>query len=337
MPFRDFMGHRRLLGLLSRAVARDTLPPSLVFSGPDGVGKQSIAVALAQAVNCSEPVSAVRLEQDACGECSSCVRIVRKTHADVLTLVPGQTGTIKIDQVREIIERTAYKPFEGRRRVVIIDNADLLVPAAQNALLKTLEEPPPTSIMILVSSRPDVLLPTVRSRCQCLRFGRLSSPEIVSVLQRDTGCSETEATAVAVMADGRLSRALQEQAGEFAEARQVATHVLQNLANDSGPKHKFDTARALVSQGGNRTVDRNDLNRRLQALVSLLRDVQLLSTRADKSQLVNTDLSQDLEDLTRVFNGDRISRAFLSTVQALRALERNASTKLVADWIVFKI
>ena len=91
-------------------------------------------------------------------------------HPDVLVVEPGDSGSIKIEQVRDVVDRARYRPFEGRRRVVIIDEADALVAAAQNALLKTLEEPPPSSVFILVTARPDVLLPTVRSRCPQLRF-----------------------------------------------------------------------------------------------------------------------------------------------------------------------
>src|SRR5262249_24546682 len=142
-----------------------TLPPSLIFAGPQGVGKRLTAVALAQALNC---------EQGGCGACPVCARIARGVHADVLVVEPGDSGTIKVDQVREAIDRTAYRPFEGRRRVVIVDEADALVPEAQNALLRTLEEPPPASVFVLIPARPEMLLPTVRSRCQRLRFGPLA-------------------------------------------------------------------------------------------------------------------------------------------------------------------
>ena len=173
MPLRDIIGHQQVLGLISRAAVRGTLPPSLIFAGPSGVGKHMAAVALAQLLNCQNPV-ATAAGSDACGECAPCRRISRRVHADVLFIEPGETGSIKIDQIRDAIERSAYRPFEGRRRVVIIDEADAVVSEAQNALLKTLEEPPPASIFVLVTSRPDTLLITVRSRCQRLRFGRLA-------------------------------------------------------------------------------------------------------------------------------------------------------------------
>ena len=179
MPFRDIAGHRHLIELLSSAVVRGSLPPSLIFAGPVGVGKLRAAIALAQTLNClTRPNGGA----DACGTCAACTRIARGVHADVLLIQPGDTGAIKVDQIRDAIERAAYRPFEGRRRVVIIDDADEILVEAQNALLKTLEEPPPASTFVLVTSRPDVLLPTVRSRCQRLRFGRLAPAEIAEVL-----------------------------------------------------------------------------------------------------------------------------------------------------------
>src|SRR5262245_54240505 len=183
MPFRDVPTHRRIVELLSRSVARGTLPPSLIFSGPHGAGKRLTALAVAQALNCLHPRSAdardaTRGPVDACGTCAACVRITRGVHPDVLVVEPGDSGAIKIDQIRDIVDRAAFRPFEGRRRVVIVDDADALVPAAQNALLKTLEEPPSSSVFILLTSRPDVLLPTVRSRCIRLMFAGAAHAEV---------------------------------------------------------------------------------------------------------------------------------------------------------------
>ena len=155
MSFCEVTGHRSLLTLVSRAIAHESLPPSLIFAGPEGVGKRRVAVAVAAALNCQAPVRAQReavaagpstrggagrdradapsdmsdmsgmsgmldnLEIDACGTCSVCRRIGRGVHADVMMIAPGDTGAIKIDQIREATERAAYRPFEGRRRVVI--------------------------------------------------------------------------------------------------------------------------------------------------------------------------------------------------------------------------
>src|SRR5262245_45177420 len=125
MSFRAIAGHGPLRDLLARAVARGTLPPSLLFDGPEGVGKRLTAVAVAQALNCERPIDAGG-SRDACDECRACRRILRGVHADVLVIEPADTGIIRIEQVRDAIDRAAYRPFEGRRRVIIVDGAHAL-------------------------------------------------------------------------------------------------------------------------------------------------------------------------------------------------------------------
>jgi DNA polymerase-3 subunit delta' len=327
MPFRDLTGHRRLFELTARAALKRTLPPSLIFSGPEGIGKRLAAMALAQVVNCLAPV-----EGDACGHCTACTRIARGVHPDVLVIAPGDSGSIKIDQVRDAIERTAYRPFEGKRRVVIVDDADALVPEAQNALLKTLEEPPAASTFVLVTSRPDVLLPTVRSRCQRLRFGRLSPGEIAHVLERAHGYSSDDAHAAAALADGSIGRALEGGSEDYVRARDAAAAVLTRIATASEPRSRLEAAKSLTDAGG----DREDVARRLRAVASLLRDLGVLHSRADERVLANADLKPLLARLLKSFDGGRTLRAFSAIDRALDALDRNASPKIVADWFVLQ-
>jgi DNA polymerase-3 subunit delta' len=334
MPFRDITGHGQLLELIGRAAARRTLPPSLIFAGPEGVGKRMAAVALAQLVNCAEPRTGEA--PDACGECPSCKRIARGVHADVLVIEPGDTGSIKVEQVRDAIERAGYRPFEGRRRVVIVDDAHEVLPEAQNALLKTLEEPPPASMFVLVTSRPDVLLPTVRSRCQRLRFGRLAPGDVAAVLVRDHEYSEADAHAAAAAADGSVGAALDGGTEDVVEARDAAARLLESLARSGDPRRRLESAKALVG-GGREGSSRDELTRRLHAVASLLRDVEVLTARADDRSLANADLKPLLASLQRSFDPDRALRAFAAVDRALTALDRNASPKIVADWLAFQI
>jgi DNA polymerase-3 subunit delta' len=333
MPFRAITGHRPLLELLARAMARGTLPPSLIFAGPEGVGKRRTAMALAQALNCDTPVDTAGGGRDACGECAACRRIARGVHADILVVEPGDTGNIKVDQVREAIDRSAYRPFEGRRRLVVIDEADALMPEAQNALLKTLEEPPPASVFVLITSRPDVLLPTVRSRCQRLRFGPLTPGEVADVLIKDHEVEPADAHAAAAAADGSVGRALAGSAEDANDARDAAARLLQSAATSIDPRRRLDGAKALAGNAG----DRDDLSRRLLALSSLIRDMGLLLSRADDRALANADLKPELQALVRSFDGDRTIRAFETVERALAALDRNASPKIVADWLALTI
>jgi len=331
MPFHDITGHRQLLELIARAALRGTLPPSVIFAGPEGVGKRKAAIALAQFFNC--PNRSVR---DSCGTCPSCSRIARGVHADVLVVEPGDTGAIKIDQVRDAIERTAYRPFEGRRRVVIVDDADALNVEAQNALLKTLEEPPTASTFVLVTSKPDVLLPTVLSRCQRLRFGRLAPAEVASVLIRDHDYSDRDAYAAASLSEGSIGLALEGGTDEFVDARAAAAGLLEIVATTKDPRRRLDGAKALSATARGAS-DRDDLGRRLHALSSILRDLGVLVSRADERVLANADLRPLLQRLQRSFDGDRALRAFAAVDRALAALDRNASPKIVADWLAFQI
>src|SRR5262245_39910451 len=279
MPFRQVVGHHRLIDLLKRSVGGGTLPPSLLFTGPSGVGKRLTAIAVAQTLNCQrQTTDASRLTTDACGECAACRRIARGAHPDVLVVEPGDTGTIKIDQIRDVVDRANYRPFEGRRRVVVIDEADALVVPAQNALLKTLEEPPPSSVFILVTARPDALLATVRSRCPVLRFLPLEPEEVTAVLARH-GRSDKDARAIAAGANGSVAQALEARNSDVAAARDVAARVLSQAASTDEPRRRIDAAKdLLVKTGGGGAGDREQLASHLRAMASLLRDVELLGT-----------------------------------------------------------
>jgi DNA polymerase-3 subunit delta' len=331
MPFTRITGHRPVVDLLRRAVARQTLPQSLIFAGPDGVGKRLTAMALAQALNCERVT-----DGNACGECAACARIARGVHADLVLIEPGDTGVIKVDQIREAIERTGYRPFEGRRRVVIIEQADALQSEAQNALLKTLEEPPPASVFVLVTSRPDVLLPTVRSRCQRLRFGPLSAVDVAGVLVRDHGFTPADAQAAAAASDGSVGGALDEGADDVLEAREAAAKLLQGVAVSSDPRRRLDGAKAILAGIAPDDV-RDELSRRLLALSSLLRDLGVLGAEVDERLLANQDLKPQLQALRRSYDPERTIAAFSAVDRALNALDRNASPKIVADWIAFNL
>ena len=338
MPFRDIIGQRRVVALLSRAVARETLPPALLLAGPAGVGKLRTALALGEAVNCLQPLATPELERDACGDCAACRRMARRVHADLVVIEPGDTGTIKIEQVRDVIDRAGYRPFEGRRRVVIVDEADALVPAAQNALLKTLEEPPSASIFVLVSSLPDALLPTVQSRCPRLRFAPLSPTDVADLLMRDHGYAEADARAAAVDADGSIGRALAAASTDLADARDSARRLLEQAARAADPSRRLDLAKSLAPAGkGTPAGEREQLAACLRALGSLLRDIRILGTGGDRRVLANADLAPQLEPLARPYDSDRSIRAYVAVDQALTALERNASPKIVADWLVLQL
>jgi len=337
VPLRTITGHTRLLSLLSRVIARDSMPPAMLMAGPPGVGKRLTAIAVAQAINCLQPRSSPEFERDACGECASCRRIARGVHPDVIIVEPGESGSIKIEQLRDVIDRSQYRPFEGRRRVVIIDEADAAGPDAQSALLKTLEEPPSASVFILISSIPDALLQTVLSRCPRLRFGPLTPADVARVLMQEHGYSEHDASAAAADAEGSIGRALELRSEDVTEARDAAQRVLEETARNSDPVRRIGLARDLTEGKGTPAEERNRLAVRLRSLGSLLRDVGIIASRADRAMLANADLEKQLEKLSSSYDADRSHRAYAAVDRALTALDRNASPKVVADWLLLEL
>ena len=186
--------------------------------------------------------------------------------------------------------------------MVIVTEADALVPQAQNALLKTLEEPPPSSVFILLTTHPDVLLPTVRSRLITLAF-----PE--------TGPTESDE-----------------------DARDVAERVLTRAAAGADPGRRLEAAQELLAYTGkNSSSDREQVASHLRAVGVLLRDSAVLATGASETCLAQPESRQALDRLTRTFRGDRGLRAFFAVNQALQALQRNVGIKVVADWVALQL
>jgi DNA polymerase-3 subunit delta' len=346
MAFRELVGHRTTLGLISRALDAGTLPPTLIFGGPDGIGKRQAAIALAQTLNCLNPVkpapwadgSRSPLAVDACGECSPCRRIAKGQHPDVTIVEPSETGTIKIDEVRKVIYETGFKPFEARKRVSIFDAAEAINDDGQNALLKTLEEPPASSVIVLVTSQPGALLPTVRSRCPTVRFSPLSPHDVASWLMATKGLSETKARDIAAVVRGSLAAAASVADDGVGSFRAGAQRTLELVADARDVRDRLAATASIVGKGkGTGASEREALSEHLHAMAALLRDLGVLATRADAGAVTNVDLRQALEALSPSFDPDRTLRAFEAVDSALGALERNASPKTVADWVVLQL
>jgi len=201
--FATIRGHQRVRDLLRAAVANDRLPHALLFAGADGVGKRSVALALTAWLLCDED------GDDACGACASCRQVAASSHPDFqLVAVAAGKKEIGVDRSRDVKRFTQLRPMRGTLKVAVVDDAHMLTAAAQNALLKTLEEPPEHSLLILVANNPDALLPTVRSRCQRVQFSPLPNDALVDILTRDHGMAPATARQLAALAEGSPGRAL---------------------------------------------------------------------------------------------------------------------------------
>jgi DNA polymerase-3 subunit delta' len=327
VPFSSIVGHSRVVDLLRRAVERDSVPQSLIFAGPEGVGKRATALALAQAVNCRQAV-----EGDACGTCQTCRRIATGTFSDVVVLDKDGEASIKLEPLRtRVLEPVGYRPFEGRRRVFIIDPADDLT--SQDALLKTLEEPPPSAILILITAYPDALLGTVRSRCRRVRFGALAPDEVARVLTDVVGIPPAKAQHLAIVSAGSVARALASDERDFLGDRQAALALIE-AARDRRLPPRLKAA-AAFSQVDKKRRARDAAFARLAILSSILRDITV--AHAGAGTLFNTDMHDTIAGLAPAFPPERLLAGFAAVQHAEQSIDRNASPKIVADWLAVRL
>lgn len=222
-----FRGHEDVRLAFSRAAERQRLTQAYLFVGPEGVGKQLFARKLAQCLLCARRPSA---ELEACGECTSCRPFLAGNHPDLL-YVEREAGKRELTVAKFIGDRDqrgktglchdlALRPVAGSRKIAVINDADTMNDEAANALLKTLEEPPEGGMLILIASNLDSLLPTIRSRCQLVRFGPLSDADIAALsLQEEWVATADEARQLAALAEGSLAAARRLSAPAFRELR----------------------------------------------------------------------------------------------------------------------
>jgi DNA polymerase-3 subunit delta' len=358
LRFDDVVGHEPQRALLARAVASRRLPPALLFTGPEGVGKKTLALVLARAALCAEPVA-----EGACGACHVCRVVDKETarlpearaeadrrvgegaetsgdqsawrnfrlHPDlVLTEAWHLTKagrrrvepTIRVEQVRELIREIAATPFEAARRVFIVDEAHAMNESSQNALLKSLEEPPPRSHVILVTEAPHGLLPTIRSRCQHVRFGPLPLGALERHLREAHGLEPDEARLRAVLAAGSLGTALELQSDVYRARREQVLAVLEG----PGDASVFERLEA-----GDRLAEAEDLGPALAQLRGLLRDLLALRSGAPPERLLNRDLAERLAPLARSRLGARAGTLAEAVGRAEAALRGNANRLLTLD------
>ena|SRR5581483_10713938 len=303
------VGQERALRIVSLAVQSGRPAHAYLFAGPADVGKQTLALQLAQALNCREA-------DPPCGQCSSCRRIAEAKHPDVqlVTVLTNKedrrTKNISIAQVREVEQTIALKPYEGGYRVVIIDPADAMNLEAQNSFLKTLEEPPPNTVLILITTREHLLLETIRSRCARVEFG-LAPREVIRDLLAERGQAPEQAELLSRLAEGRVGLALAYAAdSDLLAARSEGLASARELARTSLPD-RFQLADALASSFSSEAAA---IHERLGHWRSWWRDVLLLQTQGEDG-VSNADfLAQLMEDAGRTTPGE--------VAEFLRALDR---------------
>lgn len=291
MSFANIYGHGKQIAMLQKAMAQGRVGHSYLFSGMDAIGKKTTALAFAQALNCDF----FSQNLDACGACLPCRKMARGSHPD-LHILQTQTQFIRIDDIRGLQNQMTFKPLEGKKRIMIIDDADKMNEQAANALLKTLEEPAANNLLILTTARPYSLPQTILSRCRHVRFYPLPVATIASFLSENKEMDSAKALLLASLSGGSIGQALARDSEEAMAFRAD----LRRLLNSSIGGKRLD-ALFLASYLGK---DKGEIRQGLQILNTYFRDALVYKETAFAKMLVNSDDLQFVANLSCCLPGE---------------------------------
>jgi DNA polymerase-3 subunit delta' len=357
MGFSEFLGNEAMVAALRGALRADRVPHAMLFTGPRGVGKFTLARMFAQAANCE------RLKDDFCGECATCLRIgqlanpddliaqglaergesadaatvervplILQSHPDVWVLVPDPVRlkspvvrpVLRIGQLRAV-QRAAYFQPMGRRRVFILDGAETMRSDVSNVFLKILEEPPGSATLILTAPSPFNLLPTIVSRCMQFHFAPLPQAEVENILKAKGGMKPADVKLAAQLSEGSPGLASEMNVEAVVERRRVILRILDHAARGQGFSQLFAATNQLAKD---RESPYEDL---LGDFYGLLSDLLELSAGLKAPQLRNPHLAKELVALARSLKSDWVMRAIAGIDELASGARRNLNRQLGMD------
>ncbi|HIJ90827.1 MAG: DNA polymerase III subunit delta' [Desulfobulbaceae bacterium] len=323
LSFAEIIGQDKAKKLLHRAVEQNRLSHALLFKGPLGVGKKTFARILAAALNCQKPMG-----HEPCGQCPSCLKFRSSSHPDFIVIEP-EGAAIKINQVRELKKTLAFPPLEAKIRVALLCEIHTMRREAANSLLKTLEEPPNQTMLILTADEAGVILPTILSRCQTVPFFPLPQEEVAKILALEAGIEPESATTLAAMAEGSLGRARLLLAKDLLTLRR---EIIENLI-----RLEPDTPAAFLILGElaeSAAKLKENLGELLELLTTWLHDL-LLHSHGAPGSIINHDLSPTFPTACRRWSSRQLSERLRLMDTARKQLSRNCNPTAVCEVLFF--
>jgi DNA polymerase-3 subunit delta' len=316
----DLLGHAWAEKLLQKHIASGEVRHAYLFTGAPGIGRRSLALAFARAINCTQPPS----PGEYCGTCRVCRQTEKMQQADLSIVTPEvEGGMIKVSQVRSLQRSLALTPYEARYRIALLLNFQAANASAQNALLKTLEEAPQQVILLLTADSVDTLLPTISSRCEILRLRPVSVQQLEKELRTRWHLSEESARLYAHIANGRTGLALQmAQSPDILEKRKTWADEFFRLL-PLNRRERFAAVDAL-------TRNRETLRIILQVWLSLARDL-LLAVNGLEGQMTNLDYRSEMAALVGSLSSGQALDMVNHIINSLENLESNANLRLLLD------
>ncbi|MCY4379697.1 MAG: DNA polymerase III subunit delta' [Candidatus Dadabacteria bacterium] len=328
MGFPQIIGHEPQKEFLRNSVRKNRISHAYLFSGPEGVGKKLVATGFAKLINCAEG-GAENLD---C-ECTSCAKTEKGLNPDVLVFgYPGEK-TIKVDHVRQDIERLIHlAPYENPYKVFIIDGAQRMNFNAQNAFLKTLEEPPPNSVIILITTLADLLMPTIRSRCQSVVFQPLEVEQVRKFLEEERP-GENDPELVSKISGGSISRALGTDEDYLRKRIEYVDCVI--AVDAKKPLTLFDSVERIQKDVKGAP---QELKTVFDILSTWLRDSVVLKTSGKREEIVNTDLIEQLSEYSEKRDVPELLGKFAALEETMaRISENNANVEVSLENLLLKL
>jgi DNA polymerase III subunit delta' len=320
------LGHEWAVQMLKQHLTHGSVRHAYLFCGPPGLGRRTLALRLAQALNCPHPLAPA----EPCGKCKTCQQIERMQYADLAIIqAEKEGGTLKVEQVRSLRQSLVLKPYQGKYRVALFLRFQEANASAANALLKTLEEAPAHVILILTADTPEQLLPTIVSRCEVLRLRPLPVGEVESYLKAN-GADETTSHLLAHISGGRPGYALRLMKDkELIRFRAQRLEDLQNLLK-STRRERFAYAEKLTDRKKKDADAEERFRDTLLIWLSFWRDV-LLKVSGAGTPLTNVDCTEEIEQLAGKLSLTEARRLVNDAEGAIDKLERNVNARLLAE------
>lgn len=310
MSFAHIKGQDTALNLLKGFIGQGRVASSYLFCGPESVGKKLAAINLAKTMNCEGATALARLE--ACGTCASCKKIDKLEHPDFHLFLEDP---VKIEDIRQLKKDIGLRPYEGKFKVFIIDNAHTLTAEAQNALLKVLEEPPAMSLIILITSKPALLFKTIISRCRIIKFSSLPRQYLKSILENEHGLDKNYAHFLSYFSEGRPGIALKLKDTDLFRDK-------NRIIDDFCIRKSF-------AAGNLPDMEREELKASLNILAVWYRDVYLVKAGFKESEIINFDRESDLDKFASELKFSDLDRIFKCISDSLRYIDQNLNMKLL--------
>lgn len=321
----DLVGHEWAVDMLKKHVIHNTTRHAYLFAGPPGLGRRTLALRFAQALNCQTPSE----PGIPCGQCRDCKQIAAMQHADLaIVQADAEGGTLKVDQIRETRKILTYKPYQSKYRVALFLRFHEANDSAANALLKTLEEAPSYAVLILTADTPEQLLPTIVSRCEVLRLRPLKIEEVRHALE-DKGFETNQSKWIAHISGGRFGYARRLLESEsILDMREERLNDLQTLMSASRVE-KFSYADKLAK-------DKDSMRQTILFWLSYWRDVMLRTAQAE-SPLVNVDRNLEIENIAERMDLPSARRIVAGLENSLEKMERNVNPRLLAEVLLLDL